>query len=197
MNVMYDVREIENSHGTGEKQLFALPLLQDSKSHKELSEKVSHSCSLTPADVEAALMAFGEVMREELASGHGVYLPEIGYFSIKVRMEMPDGHEKVRGNYIRVKNVNFKPEAALLKKLKNDVRFERAMKTMRSQRYTDEEMTAGVITYLENNRFITRRIMETEFYLRKSMAYFWLSRLVELCVLTKAGTKSAPVYYIK
>lgn len=197
MNVKYDVREIENSQGTGENRQYVRLLFNDTMSRRQLSEDISKNCTLKPSDVEAVLVELGEVMHDKLATGHRVYLPEIGYFSLKVKLEMPEGQEKVRGSYIHVKNVNFKPEVSLLKKLKNDVRFERAMKTMRSQKYTDEEMTAGVITYLENNRFITRRLIETEFYLRKSMAYFWLSRLVELGVLTKAGTKNAPVYYIK
>lgn len=197
MNVMYDVREIENSHGTGEKQLFALPLLQDSKSHKELSEKISHSCSLTPADVEAALMALGEVMREELASGHRVYLPEIGYFSIKVRLEMLDGHEKVRGNYIRVSNVNFKPEAALLDDVCEKVRFLRANNTMRSTKYSDEEMVSKMNEYLSEHRYVTRKLLETDFHLRRTMALWWLSRLVELGVLKKEGSSNAPMYFLK
>ena len=197
MNVKYDVREIENSQGTGGQRKFVRPLLNDAKSRKQLSENISHSCSLTPADVDATLMALGEVMRDELSSGHRVYLPEIGYFSLKVRLEMPEGQDKVRGNYISVSNVKFKPEQSLLSHVRENVRFLRANNTMRSRKYTDEEMVSKMNVYMSEHRYVTRKLMEIDFHLTRAMALWWLSRLLELGVLKKEGSRNAPVYFLK
>ena len=197
MSIYFDVNEIENASGSGENRQYIHPLFNGTMSRRKLSESICRNCSLKASDVEAVLTELGEVMCEKLASGHRVYLPEIGYFSLKLGIDMPDGHDKVTGAYLRVRNINFKPEASVLNEIRRRVRFERAKKTMKSQKYTDEEMTAGMEMFFANNVYITRRIMENEFNLRKGMALYWLSRLVEQGVLTKGGNHRSPVYHKK
>lgn len=197
MNVSYDVHQIENAVGSGQKRVYILPILKPSMSRKQIGETISHNCTLTPADVEAVIVSLGELLRDQLSSGHTFHLPEFGYFSIKTCLKTNDNNEKVRGNNIRIRTLNFRPEESLLQDVRKKVHFERSKDNHRSIKYDEKEIIDKMKRYFENNRFITRRIMEFEFNLRQSMAFRWLSRLVEIDILVKTGNKNSPVYLLK
>lgn len=78
--------------------------------------------------MQATLMTLRDSMINELSHGNRFHIPEIGYFSLAVNLDMPDDKpmEKVRGDYIRVRNIKFRPDAELLNEVKRNVRFERA-----------------------------------------------------------------------
>ena len=60
-------------------------------SASQLENSIESSCSLTKGDVEAALSALREQMLSELSQGNRFYIPNIGYFSLSVDLDMPDG----------------------------------------------------------------------------------------------------------
>lgn len=197
MSVNYDLYEIRNVSGNGERRCYARPLLGKAMSPRSMSESISRNCSLKPSDVEAVLVELGEMLCSRLASGHRVYLPEIGYFGFRVSLPRGADASKVRGWHLRVGSVTFRAHSSLLRSLRQSVSFERAQRTMRSRSYTDEEMEAAVKSYLGANRFLTRRVMESEFHLRRSKALQWLSRLVDMSILVRGGVRSSPVYYLR
>ena len=165
---------------------------------KQLEDHLHTHAMLTRGEVQAVLTTVRDCMLHELAAGHRFYMPGIGYFSLSVACEVPQEvpSSKVRGNRISVRNVNFRPEAELVGEVRRQTRFERAPYTTASRPYTEHEMTDAVTAYLSANPCVTRRIMETEFGLRRSMAGKWLKRLTESGVLVKTGSNSAPVYLL-
>jgi predicted histone-like DNA-binding protein len=194
MRIKFDIHSIKNSNGSGEQRFFARPQYAQPLSPKQLEERISHSCTLTAADIRGVLAALSHVMTTELAAGHRVHLPGIGYFALKVSLNMPEDKKKVKANHLYASNIRFRPETSVMTDVRQRVSFKRMEGTTRSHRYNTDEMAVKVKTYLERHRFINRKIMEEEFGLRKSAALRWLKQLTEQGTLVREGPKSSPVY---
>ena len=138
-------------------------------------------------------------MIHELSHGNRFYIPSIGYFSLSVDLDMPEDKpiDKVRADYISVRNIKFRPDAAMLQEVKSHVRFERADFSSKSSKYTEEEILNKIKAFLATNRCINRRDMELHFGLRQSAALRWLKHFVETGVLKKEGARNSPVYFLK
>ena len=167
-------------------------------SASQLENSIESSCSLTKGDVEAALSALREQMLSELSQGNRFYIPNIGYFSLSVDLDMPDGKsvDKARGDYISVRNIKFRPDSSLLQEVKTNARFERAQFSTKSKVFTEDEMLEKIKEYLSANSYINRRAMETLFNLRQSTALKWLRHFTETGVLRKEGERNYPVYFL-
>lgn len=194
MSIKFDIHRIENSCGTGAARIFARPQLHDALTLAQLEERICHSCTLTASDIRSVLAALTEVMQAELSAGSRVHLPGIGYFAPKVGLNVPENPSGVKGNHLYTASIRFRPEAALLHRVRRDTHFERMEGSSRSRQYTPDEMGQKVRSYLHDHHFVTRRVMEEEFGLRKTMAQRWLARLVAQGLLARKGAKNSPVY---
>lgn len=196
MSIMYDIHELKNAQGTGAKRKYVQPLMQEPMDEKNLYRVLSDRCTLTGADVSATLLSLASVIKEELIKGCRVHLPGIGYFSVKTSLDMPEGKDKVRSNYVKLDNISFKPETSLLESLKEEVKFVRYDGSTRSKEYTEEQMVEQVKAYLAENPYINSRILSLHFHLRQRKRLYWLNRLVELGVIEKHGPVNAPFYML-
>ncbi len=198
MSIKYEIQSIKNSQSTGEERHFARIYEGAPMSASQLENSIESSCSLTKGDVEATLSALREQMLSELSQGNRFYIPNIGYFSLSVDLDMPDGKsvDKARGDYISVRNIKFRPDFSLLQEVKTKARFERAQFSTKSKVFTEEEMLEKIKEYLSTNSYINRRAMETLFNLRQSTALKWLGHFTEIGVLRKEGERNYPVYFL-
>ena len=116
MSIKYEIHTIENSQESGEECNFARIFEHEPMTAKQLKSHIQASCSLTEGDIEATLSALREHMIHELSHGNRFYIPSIGYFSLSVDLDMPDDKpiDKVRGDYISVRNIKFRPDATIL-----------------------------------------------------------------------------------
>ena len=196
MSVKYEIQTIKNSHGTGRERRFARIFEGEPMTAKELESSIQSSCSLTKGDVEAALSALREHIIHELSHGRRVHIPSIGYLSLSASLDMPDDvpTDKARADYIRVRNINFRPEASVLQEVSAGVHFERANFSTVSKKHTEEAMLEKIREFLAANGCINRRDMERLFRLRQNTALRWLKHFEEKGVLRKAGAKNSPVY---
>lgn len=198
MAIKYEIHSIKNSQGTGEEREFVHIFEHAPHSDRQLESQIQDNCSLTKGDVQATLMSLRDSMVEALSQGRRFHIPEIGYFSLSVDLTLPDGKtvDKVRGDYIRVRGIRFRPDASLLNEVKGNARFERAKFSSRSRQYTDAELQDGIKAYLATHNCITRRVLELEFGLRQSAALQCLKRFTASGLLAKAGSRTAPVYFL-
>ena len=58
-------------------------------------------------------------------------------------------------------------------------------------------MLAKIKEYLQENRYITTRIMRIHFGLTPYMAQKWLTHFCEKDIMVKEGTQHAPIYFLK
>lgn len=198
MSIKYEIQSIKNSQGDGKDRLYARIYESEARTKRQLEDHIQATCGLPRGTVEAVLSALSEHMTHDLSCGRRFYLPNIGYFSLSANLDIPEGKtaDKVRADYISVRNIKFRPEMSLLRNVKDKVTFERADFTTKSQEITEEEITAGLKEYLSVNRTITRRSMEQLFKLRRSTALKWLKLLTEKGVLRKEGVVNSPVYFL-
>ena len=142
MSIKYEIHSIKNAKGTGKEQEFVRIFENQPQTDRQLESYIQDSCSLTKGDIQATLMTLRDCMIRELSHGNRFHIPEIGYFSLSVDLNLPDGKplEKVRGDDISVRNIKFRPDAELLSEVKKNVRFERAKFSSKSRQYTEEEL---------------------------------------------------------
>lgn len=198
MSIKYEIQSIKNSQGNGEERCFARIYEGSPMTSDEIENYIQANCSLTKGDVRAALSALRELMADKLAEGARFRIPGIGGFSFAAGLELPDGvtADKARGNHIRVRGINFRPDIALFRDATRGVHFERADFTTKSREYSEESLLQAIRTYLDGHDCITRRVMELHFGLRRSAAQRWLNYFAEVGVLKRVGLKSSPVYFL-
>ena len=198
MSVKYKICNMENVSGEGKKRSFVRVLENPALTERLLEERIRDNSSLTEGDVKSALFALREIMLHELMHGNRFCLPSIGSFSLSVDLDLPEDKpiDKVRGDYISVRNVIFRPDKVLLRQLKNHVRFERSTISTESVKYEEKELSVKLKDYLLENKVITRRIMQSEFGLKRSKALDWLKHFTETGLLMKVGAKNAPLYLL-
>lgn len=198
MSIKYEIHSIKNAKGTGLEQEFVRIFENQPQTDRQLETYIQDCCSLTKGDIQATLMTLRDCMVRELSHGNRFHIPEIGYFSLSVDLNMPDGMpmEKVRGDYISVRNIKFRPDAELLKEVRKNARFERAKFSSKSRQYTEDELLAKIKEYLATNNCITRRELEQHFGLRQSAALKCLKHFTEAGVLKKDGARNSPVYFL-
>lgn len=197
MEIKYEIHNIENSQGTGEKRVFIQLRNNKAMTTDELAKKIQEACTVTPSDVKAVMAEICHIAIRELASGNRFYLPEIGYLSLSVGNTPPTlkPNGKITGKDIYLRNINFKPEKKFLKEVQENVRFVKSDYTTLSTKYTEEKLWSRVEEYLSSHRYITRRDMRSEFGLSDYKAKQWLDRFVGSGKLTKEGTWHQPLYF--
>ncbi|EHJ39062.1 hypothetical protein HMPREF0673_01768 [Leyella stercorea DSM 18206] len=162
---------------------------------QQLEHLIQDNSTLKKGDIEATLSELREQMVRELSQGHRFYIPNVGYFSLSVKLDA-DGKavEKVSSGDLRLHNINFRPEASLLQEVGSKVRFRRARLTSKSVVYEEKQLLSLLMDYLSANHFITCRTMQRQFRLRETAACKWLKRFVEQGVIRREGARNAPVY---
>lgn len=200
MSIKYEIHGIKNAKGEGKEQKYVHLFAHEPQSDHALEDDIQASCSLTKADVRAAFSALRDHMVRALASGSRFHLPGVGYFSLSVGLDAPDDlpddlpDDKMRADYIRLRNIRFRPERSLLSEVGSGVSFERAAFSSRSRQYTEEQLLSLLRHYFTTHTCLTRRILQRVAGLRESAAKKWLQHLTATGVLHKDGASNAPVY---
>lgn len=196
MSIKYEIHGIKNAKGEGKEQKYVHLFAREPQSDHALEEDIQANCSLTKADVRAAFSALRDYMARALASGSRFHLPGVGYFSLSVGLDAPDDlpADKMRADYIRLRNIRFRPERSLLSEVGSGVSFERAAFSSRSRQYTEQELLSLLRHYFATHTCLTRRELQRVAGLSDSTAKKWLRRLTATGVLQKDGANNAPVY---
>ncbi|EHJ36160.1 putative DNA-binding protein [Leyella stercorea DSM 18206] len=200
MSIKYEIHGIKNAKGEGKEQKYVHLFAHEPQSDHALEDDIQASCSLTKADVRAAFSALRDHMARALASGSRFHIPGVGYFSLSVGLDAPDDlpddlpDDKMRADYIRLRNIRFRPERSLLSEVGSGVSFERAAFSSRSRQYTEEQLLSLLRHYFTTHTCLTRRILQRVAGLRESAAKKWLQHLTATGVLQKDGASNAPVY---
>ena len=90
MSIKYEIQSIKNSKGTGKEQEFVRIFENPPQTDRQLESHIQDNCSLTKGDVQATLMTLRDSMINELSHGNRFHIPEIGYFSLAVNLDMPE-----------------------------------------------------------------------------------------------------------
>ena len=198
MAIKYEIHYLPNAGGNEETRRFAHIFEQTAMTDKQMISRIARHSSLSEGDVAAVLMQLRDIIEDDLQEGRRINIPEIGYLSLSVDLDMdelkPDN--KVRADYVSVRGIKFRPNADLLKKVKHHTHFEKSLYTSRSYPFSEDALKEKIREYLEHNRSINRKVLEEEFYIRKQTALNWLKKLEKSGFLIKEGSRNAPVYFL-
>lgn len=90
-----------------------------------LCKDISRTCTLTVADLRAAIEAISESLTTYLKDGYNVYIDGLGTFSISAESKRVEDEAELRGQSVRVKNINFRSSVRLKNEMAEST-FERA-----------------------------------------------------------------------
>ena len=198
MELKYDIYTLRNSQGTGEDRQYVRIVQHEPMSEKALQERIQNRCSLTKGDVAAVLAELHDIAVQEFSEGRRFYIPEIGYFSLSASLEMPEENpdKKITGKEVRLTGINFQPEKKLVEEVGRKIKFVRSRYSSQSTQYTEEKLLGKIEEYLQENRYITCKIMRFQFGLTQYTAQKWLNLFCDKGILVKDGTPRSPIYFL-
>ena len=92
-----------------------------------LCHEIAAGCTLTVADLRAAIEAISSSVASCLMNGYNVNIDGLGTFSLSAESKVVEGEDELRSPSVKVKNVNFRSAVSLKKAVKNSS-FERIKK---------------------------------------------------------------------
>ena len=122
MSIQYRLTEkSDNINRSPKKGHFAQVITRGTIDTRELCKIISSRCTLTPADLKAAIYAITETIEEKLAEGYNVSLNELGTFSITAETQENASAEDTlpTSRNVAFKKVNFRASVRLKKALRN------------------------------------------------------------------------------
>lgn len=161
---------------------------------KEIVETVSGRCTLSAADLNAAVTAIEQVVSENLANGFRVRLDGLGSFSLTLLAPEVDDPTKVRSQNVAIKSVVFSPEKTFVSHSQSRG-FERSAEKPHSAEVSIEQTKAVIGEYLQSNPFVRRVDIERLLGLTKSTAQRTLKTLLATEFIKNiSGDEHHPLY---
>ncbi len=161
----YKLQEMSSLNGIGEKRVYPKLIANRQLGTKEFIEKMrSHNHAISESVVTAVLSDVADYLGEMLAIGYTVKLDDIGTFSLslgfddKKPVEMQGDDDKMLHRKVKVKDVNYKSDAKLVKRINCDIELKRDMggvSRLRKQKYTLKERIERGKQWLEEHTFFT------------------------------------------
>lgn len=198
MDLKYDVYTITNAEGSGEERKYVRLKQHEAMTASELEATIQQRCTLTKGDVAAVFKELHDIVVSEFSMGRRVYVPELGYFSLAVNLEMPEDNpdKKITGKEVRLRGINFRPETGLLREIERNINFVRSEYTGRSNSFTEEKLWTVLQQFFQENRYLTISLMRMKFGLSRHMAQKWIDHFIDKGLLVKDGTPRSPIYFL-
>lgn len=164
---------------------------------KEIVDTVSGRCTLSAADLHAAVTAIEQVVSENLANGFRVRLDGLGSFSLTLSAPEVDDPTKVRSQNVTVKSVVFSPEKTFVAHSQSRG-FERSAEKPHSADISLDQAKEIVTEYLQSNPFVRRADIERLLGLTKSTAQRMVKTLLHTGFLKNiSGDEHHPLYALR
>lgn len=125
MSIQYRLTPMrDNISRTPKQGFYAQVVTKGTIDTRELCKVISEKCSLNVADMKAAIEALAQAIEDKLQDGYNVSIDELGTFSVSAESRTVLDSEDIRGQSVRVKNINFRPSVRLKTTMKTS-KFER------------------------------------------------------------------------
>ena len=198
MDLKYDVYTITNAEGSGEERKYVRLKQHEAMTASELEATIQQRCTLTKGDVAAVFTELHDIVVSEFSMGRRVYVPKLGYFSLAVNLEVPEDNpdKKITGKEVRLRGINFRPEAGLLQEIDRNVHFIRSEYTGRSNVFTEKKLWTVLQVFFQENRYLTISLMRMKFGLSRHMAQKWIDHFIDKGLLVKDGSPRSPIYFL-
>lgn len=161
----YTLQEMPDLNKSGERKVYPKAVQVRQFSNEDLVDAIhSYNSTFSSSTIMGVLIALGETIQRKLSEGYSVKLDEIGTFSLALEFKdeksrlLADDKDQMGYRKVQVKDVNFKVDTRLLKRLSYDMEWERAyrgVRILRAPGYSPEERLQRAIRWIEQNGHIS------------------------------------------
>ncbi len=200
MAIQYEINTLKNIPGSEEGRKYVKLHIQRHDGDHVLYEHSEKFSGVKRGTIKNVMSTMQDYMVEMLTDGIRFHLPEIGYFTLSVELvDKGTDNSSSKGTSkqkVRVRGINFKPDTALMERIRQQTKFELANYSIKSQSYEEEELRKKIVEYFTANRILTRKAMFHAFDLKQYAATKWLNHFCETGFLIKQGTDRHPSYVL-
>lgn len=200
MSAYYDLFESpcpKNKRDKGESPvLHARPVGGCTHTTEEILQIISQECTLTPADLKAALSALSACIVRYLGHGDRVQLDGIGNFSISLNCKPVTEAKGVRSQDVSFRQVNMQPDPELAQKLKT-MKLYRTPASTQKYKMEKEKRMLVLNRALDEEPFITRSRYRRLTGVSEYVVINDLETLVANGTLGCKSTRKSKFYYRK
>lgn len=194
MPVNYDFYENPKLPGSTKRTRYhARVISKGTVSSEQLAEEIHERCSLSTADVAAALLALSQITAEKLKDGYNVHIEGIGHLQLTLQCPPIQSPKEIRAESIHFKSIAFRPSASLKQKLQA-VRFVRQEEKSHSKLRAEEEIDQRVADYFQKHETLTRAQFQSLCGLTYTTAVRHLKRLRETGKIINIASPRHPLY---
>ena len=194
MPVNYDFYENPKLPGSTKRTRYhARVISKGTISSEQLAEEIHERCSLSTADVAAALLALSQITAEKLKDGYNVHIEGIGHLQLTLQCPPIQSPKEIRAESIHFKSIAFRPSASLKRKLQA-TRFVRQEEKSHSKLRAEEEIDQRVADYFQKHETLTRAQFQSLCGLTYTTAVRHLKRLREAGKIINIASPRHPLY---
>lgn len=194
MPVNYDFYENPKLPGSTKRTRYhARVISKGTVSSEQLAEEIHERCSLSTADVAAALLALSQITAEKLKDGYNVHIEGIGHLQLTLQCPPIQSPKEIRAESIHFKSIAFRPSASLKRKLQA-TRFVRQEEKSHSKLRAEEEIDQRVADYFQKHETLTRAQFQSLCGLTYTTAVRHLKRLRETGKIINIASPRHPLY---
>ena len=194
MPVNYDFYENPKLPGSTKRTRYhARVISKGTVSSEQLAEEIHERCSLSTADVAAALLALSQITAEKLKDGYNVHIEGIGHLQLTLQCPPIQSPKEIRAESIHFKSIAFRPSASLKRKLQA-TRFVRQEEKSHSKLWAEEEIDQRVADYFQKHETLTRAQFQSLCGLTYTTAVRHLKRLREAGKIINIASPRHPLY---
>lgn len=110
MSIIYRKRQNKIANSTAFNKWYGKAVILDTISTKDLAQEISHSTTVTYADVVAVLIEMQTALKSHLQNSQKVQLDGLGSFRVGIVSKSADTREKFTVNNIKSYRIIFQPE---------------------------------------------------------------------------------------
>lgn len=200
MSAYYDLYESPCPNNQKRKEeapvLHARPVGGRTHTTEEILQIISQECTLTEADLKAAMAALSDCIVRYLSNGDRVQLDGIGNFSVSLNCKPVTEAKEVRSQDVSFKQVNVLPAPELARKLKT-MKLYRTPSSTQKHKMEEEKRMLLLNLALDKEAFITRGSYRRLTGISEYAAIKELERLVADGLLACKSTRKNKFYYRK
>ena len=194
MPVNYDFYENPKLPGSTKRTRYhARVISKGTVSSEQLAEEIHERCSLSTADVAAALLALSQITAEKLKDGYNVHIEGSGHLQLTLQCPPIQSPKEIRAESIHFKSIAFRPSASLKRKLQA-TRFVRQEEKSHSKLRAEEEIDQRVADYFQKHETLTRAQFQSLCGLTYTTAVRHLKRLRETGKIINIASPRHPLY---
>ena len=118
MSIQYRLTPMKDNISDAPKEgYYAQVVTRGTVTTEKLCRDISAGCTLTVADLKAAIEALVTSVENNLKDGYNVCIEDLGTFSVSAQSAVVAEEDGLRSPSVKVKKINFRPSVRLKKRM--------------------------------------------------------------------------------